>query len=353
MTDDSEHDFLSAFDEHCDHYRKQLKVGRQEVTEDSIHDLRVAARRMQALLGIVRTLDSRPRVKKMQRFLRKQLDQLDDLRDTQVMMQEADSNVGSLPQLIPFREYLQERSADLARAGEKHLHKTKPSDLQERVKKIRKVIKRHSNDEGLVERLLQAVDGANATVLARFGKLDAGDPNTVHRVRIAFKKFRYMTEIVQPFLPDYPADLPDKMHDYQDLMGKVHDTGVFLDTLRQFELDLKQRGQDEDVDLKPVEVFFRTRLADLILNYFQRKEELHSFWRGTPDQPFPWEKSHDSVHRTTRNRRAAKSGQQRGAGQPATAHRGRTKEVSQDRAGAGQPGDKDRPDIDQSVPTGS
>lgn len=355
MTSDNERDLLASFDERWDNYRKQFKASRREISEDAVHDLRVSARRMQAMLGIARKLDARPRVKKLERFLRKQLDELDGLRDTHVLVQEANQNIGSLPHLIPFRDHLEERSQELARSGRKDLQKHKPSDFGKRIRKIRKVVKQHSKDPDIVEQLFQAVDEAYAKVGTRFGKLDAGEQNTIHRMRIAFKKLRYMIEAVQPFLPHYPEGHLDKMHDYQDAMGKVHDTAVFLDALQDFELHLQQQDPDkaEDTDLKPAEQFFRTRLAELILGYFQRKDELYTFWRAAPNQPFPWENSHDALHRTARNRRRSGSQQQRATGQPAAAHRRGTKEVREDRAGAGQHGNADRPDTDQSVPTGS
>ena len=158
MTADNDHVLLDAFDEHWADFRQQFKQGRRETTEESIHDLRVAARRMQALLGIVRALDARPRLRKMRRFLSEQLDELDALRDTQVMVQETEQTVNELPQLLILRQYLQDRSDDLARDARKDLRKVKPSDLQPRGKKIRKVVKRHSDEDEFVEEVLQAVD---------------------------------------------------------------------------------------------------------------------------------------------------------------------------------------------------
>jgi CHAD domain-containing protein len=354
MTRNTEQGLLEAFDVQWDDYRKQFRTARKAISEESIHDLRVSARRMQALLNMVKALDDRSRVKKMRRFLDKQLNQLDDLRDTQVMIQEADRAIGSQPHLIPLRDDLQKRLHDLSSAGHKRLRKLKPSDLQQRATKIRKLVKRHSHDPDLADRVLQSADAAYARTRARLGRLDAGDPNTVHRVRVAFKKFRYTAEMLRAFLPRPPQEYPDKMHDYQDAMGKVHDTQVFLDNLRSFELDTAGKpGRNGELDLKPAEQSYRSRLADLIVAYFQRKDELDSFWRLTPDEPFPWEKSHESVHRTTRNRRGSGSKQHGGAGQSAAAHRRRTKEVSTDRAGTGQPGDENRPDTNQSVPAGS
>jgi CHAD domain-containing protein len=354
MTSDQEQDFLGAVDQHWDEYRKQLKSGRREITEKSIHDLRVAAREFQALLRILQALDAHPRVKKIRRFLGKQLDQLNEVHDAQVMLQEANQRLESLPQLDPFRDYLQAGAEKLARSARKDIRRSKPSDLKKRVKRARQVARKHSDDQQLVEHLLQVVDDAYAKTNEALTELNAAYPATIHRVRIAFKEFRYMIETIQPFLPDYPESYPDRMHDYQDAMGKVRDATVFLSKLKEFEQDLQQRGQGQaqPFDSKPVELFYEKRLEELIQAYFQRKGEINSFWRAAPDLPFPWENNHEPVYRAPRNRRTTGQQQQRRRGQPAATNRRRPKEVPEGGGGTEPAGDSDRLDTDQSVPAG-
>jgi CHAD domain-containing protein len=354
MNGDMQQEFFGSLDEHWDDYPRQFRAARQEITEETIHDLRVAARRLQARLRILRALDSRPRLRKIWRFLGRQLDQLDDLHDTQVMLQEAAQRAESLPQLGRFRDYLEGQSDALAGTARREVLASKPSDLQQRLKRLRKVAKRHSKDEDLPGQVLHAVDGAHAKTVRAFAQLDATDPSTIHHVRIAFKQFRYMVEAMRPLLRNYPEAGLGRMHDYQDAMGKVHDTTVFLDALKEFEKgrsNARQAGT-ELFDPRPIEVFYQTRLEELIHAYFERKDELSSYWRPAPDQPFPWEKSHDSVHRAARHRGTTGQRKRRGAGQPAASHRRRTQEVQQDRPGAEGHGDPDRSDPDQSVPAG-
>ncbi len=354
MTGENEKQFLDALDEHWDDYRKQLKSGRQEISEDSIHDLRVAARRFLAMLNILRSLDSHPHVKQVRRFLKKQLNQLDDLRDAHVMLAETTQKVQELPQLAPFEGYLVARCNDLAQAAGRHINNTKPSDLKPRVKPLRKVAQKHSDDEDLLAELLQAVDQAHARTLERFGELNDSDPATIHHVRIAFKNFRYMVETIQPFLQGYPAGYLERMHDYQDAMGKVHDTTVYLDRLHEFEesVPTPPRGAPPAFDSKPVEAYYRKRLDDLIRAYFERKDELHQYWRAASYRPFPWEKSHDRIHRSSRNRRGAGPQPQRRTRQPAASNAGGAQEDAPDRARAEGAGITDRPDRDQPVPPG-
>lgn len=347
--------FLGTLDEHWDDYPQRFNVARREITEETIHDLRVAARRLQARLRILRSLDWRPRARKLWRLLKRQLDQLDALHDTQVMLQEAAQRTQSLPQLGRFRDYLEGQSHALARTASRDVLASKPTGLKKRVQSLRKVARKHAQEEDLPERALQAVDAAHAKTVRAFSQLDATDPSTIHHVRIAFKKFRYMVEAVRPLLRDYPEACLGRMHDYQEAMGKVHDTTVFLDALKDYEKRLSDtRATDPTaLDPRPIELYYQGRLDELIHAYFGRKDEFRSFWRVAPDQPFPWEKTDDSVYRAARDRGTTGQHQQRSARQPAASNRRRTKEVPADRQGVGGQGDPDRPDPDQSLSSGA
>ena len=354
MSDSMRQEFLGTLDAHWDDYPQRFDAARQQITEETIHDLRVAARRLQARLRILQSLESRPRARKLWRLLRRQLDQLDDLHDTQVMLQEATERAQTLPQLTRFRDYLEGKSVALALTAQEEVLASKPSGIKERVQRLRKLARKHAQDEDLPGRMLQAVDAAHAKTMRAFSQLDATDASTIHHVRISFKKFRYMVEAVRPLLPDYPEAYLARMHDYQESMGKVHDTVVFLDALKEFATRLSHaRGNTEPFDLHLVELYYRGRLDELIHTYFQRKAELSSFWRAAPGKPLPWEKNHDPVHRAARDRRTTGQHQRRAAGQPAASNRRRAQEVPADRQGDEGHGDPDRPHSDESVPAGA
>ncbi len=304
--DDNSEPFLDAFDQHWDDYRKQFKSARKELSAGSVHDLRVAARRFLSLLGILRGLDTHPRAKKLRRLVKKQLNQLDQLRDTQVMLDEVSGRLHTLPQLRLFQGYLQGQMEGLQREARKDIRSSKPSDLKPRLKKVRAVAKEHSDDTKLLEHLEQAVDEAHGRTIRAFGDLNSQDPVTIHHVRVAFKKFRYMIETIQPLLAGYPADCLERMHDYQDSMGRVHDLTVLLDRIRAFQQALPETAPEaaSAFDAAPVEAYYRQRRRELIRAYFDRKDEFNMFWRAAPDRPFPWEQNHEPVHRTPRDRGA-------------------------------------------------
>src|SRR5512145_720505 len=115
--------FLSDFiDRRWETYQSELANCRAEFSETAVHDLRVSTRRLLATLELIRALDSHPRVKKMRRSLKSQLDGFDNLRDVQVMLVDISGKLESLPELEPFRQHLLKREKRLLRAAKKHVN---------------------------------------------------------------------------------------------------------------------------------------------------------------------------------------------------------------------------------------
>jgi hypothetical protein len=177
-----------------------------------------------------------------------------------------------------------------------------------------------------------------------FGQIEASQPASIHRFRVNFKKFRYMVEVVHPALKDYPEVYFEQMHAYQSRMGDVQDAVVFLSTLTEY------AKQTESLDsLASVREAFESHQAELIAKFMAGKEEIRIFWRAAPDQSLPWEKDHESIHRSSRNRRGGGNTRIRRR-QPATTDRPGEEENAQDRARIEGTGSGDQPDTDQPVP---
>jgi CHAD domain-containing protein len=335
---------VTAFDQRWKDYRIQFKTCRREFSEEAVHDLRIAARRFLAVLDIIRALDPQPRVQKTRRFFKDDLDELDELRDVQVMLVELEETLARIPELILFQPYLQKREKRLLRAARQQAKDWPSSGLKKRVGKTRAALEKLTADEGFTSALLQAVDNAFARVKQDYDQMDAQKPASIHQMRIAFKKFRYMVEIVQPALPIPSKNYFKGMHDYQSRMGDIRDISILLIALEEFAED----GMPT-LDSKPIRRYFEKHLATLVTTFLEDKGELHTFWRAAPDQPFPWEKRHDPVHHPSRHRNS--SGPQRGRRrQSASTDRKRAPEDVQDRAGPEGTGNADRPDSDQPVP---
>src|SRR5687767_12035861 len=94
---------LEALDKRWKKYRAELKRCRAEFSNEAVHDLRVAARRMLALIQLLNSIAPRPHLQKLNRAFKNQLDEFDDLRDTQVILAEISETIKELPQLQKFQ----------------------------------------------------------------------------------------------------------------------------------------------------------------------------------------------------------------------------------------------------------
>src|SRR5574339_678134 len=88
---------LEALDQRWKNYRAELKRCRSEFSNEAVHDLRTSARRMLAVIQLLNSISPRPRLQKLNRAFKDQLDEFDDLRDTQVILAEISETVQEVP----------------------------------------------------------------------------------------------------------------------------------------------------------------------------------------------------------------------------------------------------------------
>jgi len=276
---------LEALDQRWKNYRAELQRCRAEFSNEAVHDLRAAARRMLAILRLLNSLSPRPRLERLNRAFKDQLDEFDDLRDTQVILAEISETLPELPQLEGFQEYLLGVEKSLLKTLRKKLKVIDLFDVSKRIRRMRESLKAESDANGnLVLQTLQAVDDAFLITKQRRSWINPAQANTIHRVRLAFKSFRYMVEIINPLLPDFPSGNLKQMHDYQSLMGEIQDVEVIMQALADAPAHITS------LDPEPVRRHYERCHADAISAYMESVNQLDTFWRSAPDQSFPWEK---------------------------------------------------------------
>ncbi|HEY9527917.1 MAG TPA: CHAD domain-containing protein, partial [Anaerolineales bacterium] len=221
---------LAALDDRWKNYRLQLKRCRAEFSNEAVHDLRVASRRMLAFIRLMNSISPRPRLQKLNRYFKDQLDEFDELRDTQVILAEISETLRELPQLQEFQDHLQSGEKRLLKSLRKKLKVIDLFDVSKRIRRLRESLKTDSSSN-LVLQTFQAVDDAFLITKRRRDWVNPAQATSIHRVRIAFKTFRYTVEVTHPLLRDFPAENLKRMHDYQSLMGEIQDMEVILQAL--------------------------------------------------------------------------------------------------------------------------
>jgi len=273
---------LDSLDERIAMYVKKAKRCRDDFSTNAIHDLRTSIRRLLAILDVVGFVTSASKIEKLSDRLKDQLDGFSDLRDMQVMLDKLEEDVNTLPELEPFQNYLEKREKRRQRVDEKHIRKIKPGGIEKRILKIRSDVEDLSREE-VGRKLPQAVDEAYLTVIQHYGELDPAQLVSIHRLRVAFKKFRYMIEAIHPCLPNFPETLLQRMQEYQTEMGNIHDIQVFLESLAEF------AEKSDSYNPVPIRRIYERILGEAVSKFMKNKTEVLTFWRATPLGAFPWE----------------------------------------------------------------
>ena len=276
---------LNLIEETGDTYRKNLKLCRDEFSKKTVHDLRTSIRRLLAILDVVRFVTSASQIEKYSDRLKERLDDVSELRDLQVMLDRVSTDLITLPEFEPLQKYLKKQEKREQSSSQKQVQNIKTGWIKKRLPKLQEAVQELSADE-LNHKLPQAVDEAYLTVVQRYSEIDPARLVSIHHLRVAFKKFRYMVEAISPCLPDVPEALLQEMHDYQTKLGDIHDLQVLLETLTEFAED------NHSYDPEPVRRFYEHTLANQLSGYLKGKDDVLHFWRATPLAAFPWQKAH-------------------------------------------------------------
>jgi CHAD domain-containing protein len=263
-------------------YRKRLKRCQERFSEKAVHDSRVETRRLLSTIELLAAFFPERDIKKARRALKHHLDTFDQLRDTQVQLTYVGRLADTFPDAGEFHEWLQKRKTHFTRTTRKAVKHIKTKRLGRCLAAFEKEIERQHKQISREQALAiaqHAINQAFAQVARLCRHVRSDDARTIHRTRIAFKRFRYMVEALSPLLPSVTEDHRQAMRAYQCMMGDIQDMEVLLAALAKF-------GQKRNVNaasirrLKTELVRWRQMLVQIYVNAAGR---LRRFW--PPDRP--------------------------------------------------------------------
>lgn len=262
-------------------YGAQLKRCREEPSEDAVHDLRVAMRRLISTLMVLDAVlpDSRGRLQRVRRSLSKRLDRFSSLRDTQVQALTIREMLPAFPELQPYHRYLAGQERRLVKRIGKEVEKTDTAKLERIIAGVAERLRALPDDLAAQEQVRAAVVGATEAAFGRVAKrrrkIDPAKAATIHRMRVAFKKFRYMAEALEPMLDGVGNEQIKSMGVFQDMMGKIQDTEVLLASLAAF-LTGKSKAYKRSV--RPAQEELARRRAAWIDEFLASADQIYTFW---------------------------------------------------------------------------
>ena len=266
-----------AYKKQWKRYRKKLKGCQERFSAEAIHDFRIEARRLLSVAELESGFVPRALLRKVERAVKRHLDTFDDLRDTHVQMALVEKMQRRFAGAVPFYEYLCRREKRLVRSTGKDIKRARIRRLGKLLTAWRAEVKaRRSNcsRERTAALLLRAVDRAFAVACRRRARIKPRATTTIHRTRIAFKKFRYMLETLAGQVAAPRSKLLRAMRDYQTMMGDIQDAEVVQDALLKFE----RKHPREAEALEQLRGALLLRRERLIAAYLDAADELFRFW---------------------------------------------------------------------------
>lgn len=274
----------AGFKQQWKRYRKYLRRCQNKFSESAVHGSRVETRRLIAVLELLRPFFKRRLLDQAGTALKRHLDTFDDLRDTQVQLIAVNKLHRGFPAAEDFSRYLRKREARLLRQTRKRVRRIKTRRLATLVSEFRSELKKWRSTTRVTQAnalLLKSVDAAFQRTWRLQRLIQPKHTTTIHRTRIAFKKFRYMIETLADLLPGANDKLLSAMQHYQTMMGEIQDAEVLLATFDQFAK--KCKGEPRAAARLRAELARRRQW--LVRVYMDAAHQLRDFWPENPDTP--------------------------------------------------------------------
>lgn len=215
-------------------YCRHIRDCRRRCDETHVHDVRTCARRLLSLLELYCALRPHIRLGKLRQAIKRQLDALDELRDTQVMLIAVADSLRQLPGLAVFHDHLRRRERQLLAQTAAYLRDHGTGPIRRKLNKAERRCRRRLADCDLNAEITGILAQLVAVISARRAVVDPQNPATIHHLRIAVKKLRYTLAAVHSLLPEFPQQQYQDLPEYLSLMGDIQNSVVLEQALAGF-----------------------------------------------------------------------------------------------------------------------
>lgn len=262
-------------------YSSELRRCKQNTSEEAVHDLRVATRRLIATLMLVERVHPDRRVGRIRKRLKRLFDSLSPLRDTQVQRLTIEPRTREYPDLATLATIVRVREHTLMRSLKKRIRSVETNEMRRDLHVLKRDLGRRFASPSARRVGMMVVQGAAAAAFAKAAflreKIVPTRAATLHRHRIAFKKFRYSVEAMLPLLPSITKAHLKAMDAYQTSLGNIQDAEVMERLVERF---LATKPPAVKRRLVP----FRRQLAAekkrLTREYLRRARAFSKFWNS-------------------------------------------------------------------------
>lgn len=226
--------FNSLIDEMWQYYLYQLSECHEHFSEEAVHDLRVCIRRFQSLNSLINEIAPNQYFDEIRNILKKQIKNLSKLRDVQVQVLIVQDLRTQYPELNLFYYDLLRKEEKIIKQIKENINILSAEELEGNVFFLKLHIKRfYEGGTRNFEILKEIITTKFENLITIKDKIEPEHPETIHKLRLAFKEYRYILEHLQGLL-----SLSDKLiadlRKYQTFMGNVQDYLVLYKDISKF-----------------------------------------------------------------------------------------------------------------------
>lgn len=269
---------IRALEDRWNLLRKTFDAARKKAGARRVHDLRVALRRMASVVSLVEEVVDGKAERRLRKRVERLLKMLGRLRDTHVQRKAVVALCRRHPVLEGLADILTRRERAREAEAVRLLGDADIGALQLCFEEVAAETLLALSSPVLARRhrrtLFDAVSRRFSRLIDRRRGLDAADLDTLHDMRVAFKKFRYMVEVLQPVLVGVGRAQLDSMQAFQSMLGDVHD----LDVLNRRVARWRDRHEKTSREAVAAHDDIGRRLLQRTESVLAAADEIHAFW---------------------------------------------------------------------------
>jgi CHAD domain-containing protein len=228
-----------------------LQGSRRAPGVESVHDLRVASRRLRAFAGTFRdVLGDEPR-RRLEKKLKRVTRAVGSLRDLDVQLELLERRLATTSQeleraaLEHLLEHLALRRGKAARNAERRLDTLDTHAMSRLVRRALRAVTGGLSDRDHEAYALSVLEGLVSDAAEQVPAPDgAEDPEAYHRLRIDLKQLRYALELFEPVLGSKFPVLYARATTLQEELGNYHDLVTLTEVVGERSAELETRHRD-------------------------------------------------------------------------------------------------------------
>jgi CHAD domain-containing protein len=275
--------FIKSIEKAFSAYSKEYKNCIKKFSDESVHDIRVSIRRFISLLKLINSFFPNDYILQLKDILKTQIKSYSSLRDIQVHLEKMNAAIHQFPVLYTFYNNLIKMELELIEQLKSELSDFNITELEGLVLFIKMELKKTIKEtEITINEILKTAKQAYMIVLDLYEEADSNDLSTVHKVRLAFKKYRYLMEIIQPLSPNVKFNFAG-MKDFQNILGRIQDNVALLKNLGIY-IEAQEEIPQEAYE-PAINELQSNQMPLLLKEFFAFKENLLTLWSDTYFQP--------------------------------------------------------------------